>query len=354
MNDVPQMFETDLPGQRVPGEDALSPGKGAVSVPSTPFQPRRGLHGPHRQTLASQFFIRRIQLPSAEKRLLQVEPEVQVLCRCHWQQERRQALTLLIVHGLEGSSESPYVLGTTAKALAAGMNVVRMNVRNCGGTEALGPTLYHSGLSSDVGAVARALLTEEHLSRLALLGFSMGGNLVTKLAGEWGREAPAQLRAVCAVSPAVDLAASAAALHRPGNWIYEQYFLWNLRRRLRRKARLYPHRYELQRLRRVWTLRQFDDRVTSYYCGFAGADDYYARASAACVLERIAVPALLIHSQDDPFIHILPETKTKLRANPHVRYLETAQGGHCAFLADPDGYDGRWAERTVIEFLAQF
>jgi predicted alpha/beta-fold hydrolase len=304
--------------------------------------------------LASQFLARRIHLPPAEECLFQVESEVHVLCRCHWQQARRQALTVLIVHGLEGSSESQYVLGSTAKALAAGMNVVRMNVRNCGGTEALGPTLYHSGLSADVGAVARALLTQEDLPRLALLGFSMGGNLVLKMAGEWGREAPPELRAVCAVSPAVDLAPSADALHRPSNWIYEQYFLWSLRRRMRRKARLYPNRFEVRRLRRVWTLRDFDDRITAPYCGFAGADDYYTRASAARVVEHIAVPALLIHSNDDPFIHILPETRARLRANPCVHYVETEHGGHCGFLADPHGYDGRWAERTVIEFLARF
>jgi predicted alpha/beta-fold hydrolase len=332
----------------------MPPASSLQTVPSAPFRPRRGLRGPHRQTLASQFLLRRIHLPPAEERLFQVEPEVQVLCRCHWQQAWQQALTVLIVHGLEGSSESQYVVGAAAKALASGMNVVRMNVRNCGGTEALGPTLYHSGLSADVGAVARALLEEEKLARLALLGFSMGGNLVLKMAGEWGREAPPELRAVCAVSPAVDLAPSAAALHRPSNWIYEQYFLWSLRRHMRRKARLYPSRYELQRLRRVWTLRQFDDRITAPYCGFTGADDYYTRASAARVVERIAVPALLIHSDDDPFIHVLPETRAQLQANPCVQYIETERGGHCGFLADPDGYDGRWAERTVIEFLARF
>jgi uncharacterized protein len=353
MGEVPPYFQSGLPGDELSGEPR-PPVRPLTYAPSTPFRPRRGLRGPHRQTLAAQFFIRRIRLPQPEKRLFQVEPDVQVLCRCHWQQVRQQSLTLVIVHGLEGSSESQYVLGTTAKALAAGMNVVRMNVRNCGGTESLGPTLYHSGLSADVGTVARALLAQENLPRLALLGFSMGGNLVLKLAGEWGSEAPPQVRAVCAVSPALDLAPSADALHRPQNWIYEQYFLWNLRRRLRRKARLYPNRYELQRLRRVWTLRQFDERITAFYCGFAGADDYYARSSASRVVERIAVPALLIHSSDDPFIHILPETRARLRANSCAQYIETAHGGHCAFLADPDGYDGRWAERTVVEFLARF
>jgi predicted alpha/beta-fold hydrolase len=147
--------------------------------------------------------------------LFQVEEGVQVLCHCHWHPDRRQALSVLIVHGLEGSSESHYVLGTAQKALAGGMNVVRMNIRNCGGTERLGPTLHHSGLSTDVGAVARALISQESLPRLALVGFSMGGNLVLKLAGEWGREAPEQLQAVAAVSPAIDLAASADALHLP-------------------------------------------------------------------------------------------------------------------------------------------
>ncbi len=353
MGEVPTSFQPDSP-RRSPATVPPAAAGTFSAVSCTPFRPRRGLRGPHRQTLASQFLPRRIHLPPAEERLFQVEPEVHVLCRCHWQQARRQALTVLVVHGLEGSSESQYVLGTTAKALSAGMNVVRMNVRNCGGTEALGPTLYHSGLSADTGAVARALLAQEDLPRLALLGFSMGGNLVLKMAGEWGREAPPQLRAVCAVSPAVDLAPSAAALHRPSNWIYEQYFLWSLRRHVRRKARLYPNRYDARRLRRVWTLRQFDDRITAPYCGFTGADDYYTRASAARVVERIAVPALLIHSNDDPFIHILPETRARLRANPCVQYIETEHGGHCGFLADPDGYDGRWAERTVVEFLARF
>ena len=318
-----------------------------------PFRARRGLSGPHVQTLGAQFLVRRIVLPDPEERLFQVDEGVQVLCHCHWQPRRREALSLLIVHGLEGSSESHYVLGTAQKALAAGMNVVRMNVRNCGGTERLGPTLYHSGLSADVGAVARALISEESLTRLALSGFSMGGNIVLKLAGEWGRDAPDQLHAVAAVSPAIDLAASADALHLPQNCLYEQFFLWTLRRRFRRKSRLFPGRYDIARLRRARTLRSFDDQVTAYYCGFEGADDYYLRASAARLIERIAVRTLVLHSQDDPFVHILPETRDRLLANPNIRYIETEKGGHCGFLTDREGYDGRWAERTLIEFLQQ-
>ncbi len=274
------------------------------------------------------------------------------MCHCHWQPERRQVLTLVIVHGLEGSSDSPYVVGTADKAWRAGMNVVRMNVRNCGGTEQLGPTLYHSGMSADVGEVVGALLRDERLPRIALAGFSMGGNQVLKLAGEWGTDAPPELCAVAAVSPAADLAPSAAALHLPRNRIYEWYFLRDLKRRLRLKATLFPELYDASRLRGVWTLRAFDNRVTAPYCGFRDADDYYDRASASHVVDRIAVPTLVIHALDDPLIRLLPETRARLLANPHVRLVETRHGGHCAFIAAADGYDGRWAEREVVEFVA--
>jgi predicted alpha/beta-fold hydrolase len=159
---------------------------------------------------------------------------------------------------------------------------------------------------------------------------------------------------VAAVAPAVDLAASADALHLPSNRLYEYYFLWSLRRRLRAKARLFPQVFDPSRLRGVATLRQFDDKITAYYCGFQGATDYYARAAAANVVDRIAVPTLILHAANDPFIRILPETRQKILANPNITFVETADGGHCSFLAEPDGDDGHWAERQVVEFLRRF
>jgi uncharacterized protein len=318
------------------------------------FIPRRGLSGGHVQTLASFFLSRRIPVPPAEERLIEVEPGVKVLCHCHWQPERRNALTILIIHGLEGSSDSQYMLGIAAKGMAAGMNVVRMNQRNCGGTDALSPTLYHSGRSQDLAAVAQYLIDREGLSLLALAGFSMGGNLVLKLAGEWGSKGPRQFCAVAAVCPAVDLGPSADALHLLSNRLYECYFVIQLRRRLREKARLFPGQFDLARLRGVSTLRDFDDKITAFYCGFTGADDYYARAAAAPVLNRIAVPALILHAANDPFIRILPETRRKILANPNITFVETEDGGHCSFLADRDGDDGHWAERQILNFLGSF
>ena len=295
-------------------------------------------------------------MPAPEERLIEVAPGVKVRCWCYWQpQNRSKSLTLIVVHGLEGSSESQYMTGVARNGLATGMNVVLMNQRNCGGMDHCAPTLYNSSLSGDVAAVAKSVIENDGISRFALVGFSMGGNLVLKLAGEWGSDHPPQFRAVAAVCPAMDLAASADALHEPANRLYEWYFLLQLFRRFRGKAKMFPDDFDVRRLRGVSSLRLFDDRVTAYYCGFAGAVDYYQRAAAANVVDRIAVPALIIHAANDPFIRVRAETLERIASNPNITYVETADGGHCAFVGEPggDGYDGRWAEREVVEFVRQ-
>jgi hypothetical protein len=107
----------------------------------------------------------------------------------------------------------------------------------------------------------------------------------------------------------------------------------------------------LKYLRGLRSIRDFDEQITARYCGFAGAQDYYDRASSSNVLDSIALPTLVVHAQDDPFIRVLPDTRQKLLSNPHITYVETASGGHCAFLAEPNGYDGRWAERLAVRFI---
>ena len=190
------------------------------------------------------------------------------------------------------------------------------------------------------------------------------GLIVLKLAGEWGTQAPPQFRAVAVCCPAIDLATSADALHEPSNRIYETYFLWQLRRRLMQKARLFPDHFDTTRLRGIRSLREFDDKVTAYYCGFTGVDDYYDRASAAHVVERIAVPTLVLHAANDPFVHITAGTRRKISSNKNITFVETADGGHCAFVGDPvrsgadrgDGRydDGYWAEHEIVNFLRSF
>jgi predicted alpha/beta-fold hydrolase len=99
---------------------------------------------------------------------------------------------------------------------------------------------------------------------------------------------------------------------------------------------------------------RFDDKITAYYCGFEGAVDYYARAAASNVVHQISEPGLILHAANDPFVRLIPETRKKIAANPNLAFVEEADGGHCSFIADANGYDGRWAEQQVIEFLRQF
>lgn len=339
-----------------------SRGAGVPSRLRGEFRPRRFLRNGHLQTIVGNYLPRRDSLPQAEAELVQVSPGTngqissRVLCHCHWQpgEVRASRLTVILVHGLEGSSSSQYVVGNANKLWSMGCNVVRMNMRNCGGTEQLTPTLYHSGLSSDVRAVMEYFISREHLESVALVGYSMGGNLVLKLAGEFGGGAPAELRAVVGVSPALDLAPSADALHQLRNRLYELKFLHALLRRFRRKASLFPRAYDPNRATGIGSLREFDDRITALYSGFSGADDYYYRAAAARVIDRIEVPTLILHSEDDPFIRLTEESRVKIVETASIRLLETAHGGHCAFLADATaGYDGYWAEYTLIDFLRE-
>jgi predicted alpha/beta-fold hydrolase len=227
-----------------------------------------------------------------------------------------------------------------------------MNMRNCGNTDHLTPTLYHSGLSNDVGAVIRHYTAQFKLERVALVGYSMGGNMVLKLAGEWGSEPP--LCAVATVCPAIDLAAGSDALHEPGNRIYEWHFLRGLMRRYRRKAAMYPQIYGPDTVRPIRSLRQFDNDIVARHCGFSDADDYYYRAASARVVDKIAVPTLILRAVDDPFVRMTPETRAKLLANPHVLLVETAHGGHCAYLSRDRGEDIHWAEASIVRYLMRF
>jgi predicted alpha/beta-fold hydrolase len=317
----------------------------------TPFTPHRALRNGHLQTIVGNYLPRPAFLLPATSEIVTVDPRdaSRVLCHCHWQADPAACLTLVLVHGLEGSSNSRYILGVAARAWAAGCNVVRMNMRNCGGAETLTPTLYHSGLSGDVAAVVRHFGARFALPRVALVGYSMGGNLVLKMAGEWGRQAP--LCAVAAVCPAIDLAAGSDALHEPANRLYEWKFLRDLIARFHRKAKLYPHIYPTTDVGPLPSIRAFDDKVLARYSEFSDADDYYYRAASARVVDRIAVPTLILHAQDDPFIRLLPETRAKLFANPQIHFVETRHGGHCAYLCREPGDEIHWAEATLIRYL---
>jgi predicted alpha/beta-fold hydrolase len=318
------------------------------------FDPPPWLRGGHRMTVYAWARPRVFpRLPPPTPRLFDVGPDTRVLAHGHWQPDATARPTIVTLHGLEGSSDAHYMRGIADKAFRRGFNVVRLNQRNCGGTEHLSPGLYHSGLTSDVRAVLEALAADG-LPSLVVSGYSLGGNLALKLAGECGGSPPPWLAAVCAVSPTLELGACMGLLERPENRLYEWNFMRSLRRRLRRKARLFPGDYDVRGLWRVRSVRAFDDRFTAPHHGFAGAEDYYYRAASMRVVDRISVPTLVITSEDDPFIAVAPFRDPKVTGNHAITLAITRYGGHCGFIeAARDGYDGYRAEREIVEFAAR-
>ncbi len=327
--------------------------QGAVPAWLPSFEPHPWLTNGHLQTIVGNFLPRPAFRLDTVAEAVEVDPTdgSRVLCHCHWQPEpvRAARLTAVLVHGLNGSSNSRYIRGIATRAWDAGMNVVRMNMRNCGGSDALTPTLYHSGRSADVGAVVRHFTQRFGLERVALVGYSMGGNMVLKLAGEWGERSP--LVAVATVCSVIDLAACANALHAPSNFIYERHFLHALMQRFHRKAELFPGIYQTGGIGPVRSIREFDQKIVAPYCGFRDADDYYYRAASARVIDHIAVPTLVLLAENDPFIRLFPETRERILANSRIDFIEPRHGGHCAFLSRRTADGAHWAEATVVRYL---
>lgn len=316
----------------------------------TEFSPKRSLRNGHVMTIYTWAKPRRFpRLPPPSERYFDVAPGTRVLAHCHWQPRRAEHPALIALHGLEASSAAHYMRGLADKAYAAGFNVVLLNQRNCGGTEELSETLYHSGLTHDAAHVLEQL-SAEGIERIVVSGYSLGGNLALKLAGDFGDAAPPQLRGVCAVSPVLELDACVRALERRQNAVYQWNFLRGLKRRMRRKGQTHPGRFPVERLRGVRTVRQFDECFTAPHFGFAGASDYYHRASAMRVIDRIRVPALIITADDDPFVPVEPFRNPALTSNPNVTLIVTRGGGHCGFVTASGHGDGYWAEERIIDF----
>ena len=300
------------------------------------------------------WYSRRVSHPF-QSRYFELAPDVQVLAECHIVPNDTARPTLVIIHGLEGSSRSPDILNLASKCAAAHMNVICLNLRNCGNTLHLCPGLYNGGMSDDVRLVLKELRERDGLTNIFVVGYSLGGNIVLKLGGELGRSGSDYLKGICAISPAIDLAACVRAIERGVNQFYEQRFLLGLKDKIRKKDRLFPGRYAVSQLPRVWTIRAFDNTFTAPDGGFADAEEYYFKSSSISILDQIDVPTLIIAAKDDPLVPFSIFSSPKLN-NPSIRLLTPDHGGHSGFLnAIPSKSDNDifWAENRVIQFCAE-
>ena len=291
------------------------------------------------------------RLPPPTVRYFDVAADARVLAHCHWLPRAWEHPTIIVLHGLNASSDAHYMKGIAVKALARGMNVIRLNQRNCGQTEHLSAGLFHSGLSADVRHVIDELADVDGLSSIVLAGYSLGGNLALKLAGEYVADPSSALAGVAAVSPILEIGRCVEALERPENWIYEWNFVRDLKKRMRRKERVRPGYFDLSKLRAVRTVRQFDEVYTAPHFGFRNAEDYYHRASAMRVIDRIRVPSLIITAEDDPFVPPDPFREPAVTGHPCITLRLSAHGGHCGFVGPhSESEDSYWAENRIVDF----
>ncbi len=277
------------------------------------------------------------------------DQDTTVMGRLNVHRRREQDHTgpiVVAVHGLTACDSAPYMIAMARTALRAGFDVLRLNVRNCGGTEHLCRTLYHSGLTSDLREVVGALAPRP----LCIVGFSMGGNIALKLAGEWGDDPPSHVTAICAVSPPVQLEACSRHIGRPKNFVYEKRFLRQLRSALRRKRKVMPSLFPQGKLPDPKSIWEFDDVLTAPAFGFRDAADYYHHCSAARFIGTIRIPSLVLQAQDDPMIPFRSFDLPEWTENPWLRLLSPAHGGHVAFLAK--GHPRFWAQEQATRFFS--
>jgi predicted alpha/beta-fold hydrolase len=314
----------------------------------TPFIPF--FRNPHLLTIAGNYWQRRLdeeRFP-VQATLYETEPGVKVLVHSQTP-SGPPAGQLILVHGLEGSSAAGYARSLAQAALEAGYAVHRYNMRSCGGTEHLsGTTLYHSGQTSDLLAVIRQLQGQ---SPIFLAGFSLGGNVVLKLAGELGESARDLIAGVAAVSTPIDLAACVRQLDRPLNFIYSNRFLSRLKQRVRLKEQLTPGLFPIKNLDRVKSVYQFDDQFTALTFGFGTADNYYATQSSKQFLDRIRIPTLLVQAKDDPLIPFAVYDHPAFSQNTCLRLLAVEHGGHLGFVAK--GKPRFWLDQVLVQWIGE-
>jgi hypothetical protein len=306
-----------------------------------PFEPL--FRNPHLQTIAGHYWKRPAGAAvPVERRFLETEPGVQVLVESQ-RPAGDAAGEVVMVHGLEGSGEAGYMQSLSATALAAGFAAHRFNMRTCGGTEQLSPTLYHAGLTSDLVAVLRELRREGRAPAF-LVGFSLGGNVVLKLAGEMGADALPLVRGVCAVSAPLDLSACAHRIAKPDNRLYEIRFVNRMRDRLCATGR-----YSKEDFAGLDTVIGIDERITAPSFGFGDAENYYRTQSALRFLKGISVPVLLIQSKDDTFIPFEIFDSEAVRSNSQIELWATEHGGHLGFIGrKPQRF---WADGAIMNWI---
>ena len=324
-----------------------------------PFTPPLWLRNPHLQTMWDNATRRRVRwtalgavctahdIPTSDGDVIRIHHSPSG-------DEPPRAIVVLL-HGLTGCAEAANILSTAVKAHARGFAVVRVDLRNAL-TDSPSRYLGHAGRSEDLRSVLGHLLETTRGCPISVIGYSLGGNIALKAAGEWGRGAPDRLVAMVGISVPIHLDEAATSIDRRGNTVYRRYFLARLRHIYALRRERHPGLYPDMDLPALRTLRAWDGAVVAALCGFESAEDYYARSSALVCIGSVAIPTLLIQARDDPFIPFGAFEHPTLRNNAEVGLLAPRRGGHVGFIGSRrstrSDIDCHWAENRAIEFCA--
>ncbi|HEY2840501.1 MAG TPA: alpha/beta fold hydrolase [Pirellulales bacterium] len=316
-----------------------------------PFRPHPLLRNGHAQTLAGVYFPGDLpEYVAVQHRLSLSDGDATILhddCPGAWQPGDAVALLL---HGLGGCHQSVYMRRVAEKLSARGVRAFRMDLRGCGAAMELARYPYHSGRSADAAAALAFLQALCPGSPVTLVGYSLGGNIALKLAGESGASPPANLLSVMTVSPPADLGACSAWIGRRLNRGYDRYFARLLSTQLAERRARAPHALHADFPRAPTRLREIDDWFTAPICGFGTADNYYRVSSAAPLMPEIRVPTLIVAAADDPLVPV--KTFADLQLSPTTRLQITRRGGHLGYIgASGTDPDRRWIDWRVVDWV---
>lgn len=312
--------------------------------PST-YRAPPGLSNPHVQTVLPRW-VRR--LPPPDYRRERIETTDDDVLDLDWLARGDRPLAI-VSYGMEGTSRGDYTVGMVRALAAAGWDALVWNYRGCGGEPNRKVHFYHGGLIGDLHTVVRHAIARGHRN-LALVGFSLGGNLTLNYLGHFGSDVPDAVRSAVAVSAPVDVTDCARALKRPGGGFYVRRFLRFFREKIRAKAAVMPGAINDDGYDELTTLEAYDERYTVPHFGLESWPNFYRFVSSRFVLPYVRVPTLIVNAQDDPFLGPDCFPVEAARRHPNL-FLEMPRcGGHLGFLTFPLR-GPNWIERRVVDFL---
>lgn len=316
-----------------------------------PFLPHVLLPGGHIQTVfASQ---RRRRFPYGWEKDERAEVEIKDQARVEVVKllRPRPAPALIVLHGMTGSCQSDYMQGFSHKAWRRSWNCFLPNLYNTN-YELSHPVIFHAGASGLARQVIERLVKLHSLRKVFLAGVSMGANLLLKMLGEWGGQAPGWLAAAAAVSPLCDMTVSWQLMERPSNRIYQIYFTGRLKELVRSRSKHLGKFVDLEKVMQIRTIREFDQHFTVPLGGFKDPYHYYEEGSSSPLLDKIRVPTLILHSKDDPFLPWEPFVRPQARSNPNLLIHLTERGGHLGFVERTrQDIDRCWFENRIMEYF---